>query len=680
MNMRYRDSVGFNIPLTASNYTDPRFSDKWGHFNDMYLGVTTPNGYILGTTVPPSQGRTFSVTGTDSSRFSINATTGELSLSNNSGLAEGTLNINIVASDLGSFAITIPVVSSSTSILFVDPTNGNDLNSGREPHLAKRTYDPAALSNPTIQCIKRGQILDLAVAMEFRNGTIFKGYGDPSLPKWGVRTEGGFINQFRNARKANGISAQGCSNVEIRDCNMLGGSTIQRNVDAYNVTNIAIKRCYFTGNIDHANSSGFSVNNNSSNFVFKFNETSGSLYGDGGYITATNSYDIQFNIFRSPNGTAGDCLQISDEGNVDQRCFDGYIAYNIASFGTTTTSGKGCLVISGTDYVTVEHNFIPRGNYFGISTGAAHIIIRHNYCFESSLNTTNNNEYGIGFASDNPSLAIDIYDNYCIRGARTISISENGSLWKRDDIFMQYNTIALSNLVPVRITVANTCDMQKNIFCSGVSNTTQSVGQGTTVSVNSGTISGFTSNGDGTGYFTTNTGVSSHAAVGDTITVTTASIPTDYTLLARQNGGSRLVVASAMSTDSVARTWERKKRYGTQNISNNTSQLALGTGLSLQPTLSGNCQNGQTVTASYTLPQGHTGLGEWVLNGRVATTGDSYAIPALTSASTDINGCRANGRNSAKLSFRLTITDPNGNISYVKGIWPDSTVYKTVIA
>ncbi len=683
LTMRYREDVQFNVPLTAANYTNSLFAGKWGHWNDMYIGTTSPNGYVLGNPIPELAGRTFSLTGTDAARFSVGSSTGIITLANNSGLTVGTLSINLVASDLGSFAISVPVVSSASSIMFIDQENGNDANSGREPHLPKVTYDPVAMSYPTVRCFKRGTTTTLNVPMDFGNNSVFKGYGNPSLDKWKLSTGGGYLHQIRNALKANGVDQQGCSNVSIYDCEFLGGATIQRNIDAYNVQELNVMRCYFDGNIDHSNSNGISVYGGCTNFVGKWNESSHTLYGDGMYIKQTNGYTVMFNYFGTPNGGNADCFQATDENSLNQRCFDGYVAYNIAMFlGNSSSSGKGGFVVGGTDYVTIEHNFVARGNYFGIGTGSAHCIIRHNYTYDCYRRPTIWNENGIGLAADTPVLAVDIYDNYCLLSARTLSISDNGTAFKRDDIYVNGNTFGIGSMRPVRRTTANTLDMQYNIFCAHPNNTVDTVGNGSVVSTNSGTISAFTSGGDGTGYFTTSTGAGSHTFTGDTVTVTTAGVPVDYTVTGRGNG-TRIYVVSGMATDTTARTWERKKRYAGHTIANNIEQLALGTGLTAMPTLSGTCQDGQTITATYIVPAGHTVTREWLINGRPISgqTGTTLSIPALSSATTDINGCRTGAAsNTAKLSFRLCVIDPNGIKSYVMGIWPDKQVYKTIVA
>lgn len=680
MNMRYRDDIDFNISLTSANYSNSLFSDKWGHWNDMYIGTTSPNGYVLGNPIPELAGRTFSLTGTDAARFSVGSSTGIITLADNSGLTVGTLSINLVASDLGSFAISVPVVSAASSIMFVDPVNGNDSNSGREPHLPKLTYNPPSLSYPQTHCIKRGTTLSLTAPMDFSNNNTFKGYGNPSLDRWKLQVEGGHIHQIRNARKGDGVSPQGCSNVAIYDCELLGGAAIQRGIDVYNVsTTMIVKRCYFASNISHSNSAGIKVSGGTTNFVFRWNETSTEVYGDGCYITSCNKYDVAFNILRTPNGTAGDCLQVTDELNYAGRCFDGYIHHNILLYNNPSTSSKGNMVIGGTDYVTIEHNLMPRGNYFNLSIGSCHSIVRHNYFYDATMSPTNNNESCIGYQSDGYTNSVDIYDNYLISSNKVINISTSGTAWQRDDNYINANTIALG-VKAMRSTVASTSDIQGNIFCSSYLNDYERVGAGSNVSLNTGSITSFTTNGDGTGYFTTT--ADNLLSIGDTATVTTASVPTDYTVIGKTQS-TRFTVTSAMGTDATARTWERKKRYATQNITGNIAQSGLGTALKAMPTLSGTCQDGQTITATYNVPAGHTVTREWLINGRAISgqTGTTLSIPALSSADTDINGCRTGAaNNTAKLSFRLCVIDPNGIKSYVMGIWSDKQVYKTIVA
>ena len=178
------DDPQFSVPLTEANYADSRVSDKWGYFNLMYVGVDTPNGYVLGTPIPPAAGRTFSLSG-DTGGLSIDSGTGQLTVSDATQIATaGTRAVTIAVSDLGDFAITVPVVdgteTSTATCTFYDSANGDDLNDGRQPHAPKQTLFTQFAGIPSGNILlKRGSTFT-GRALILQNNRVYRGYGDPS--------------------------------------------------------------------------------------------------------------------------------------------------------------------------------------------------------------------------------------------------------------------------------------------------------------------------------------------------------------------------------------------------------------------------------------------------------------------------------------------------------------------
>lgn len=671
MNMRNHDNVDFNLPLTPANLANTLFNDKWEYLNHMYLGTTTPNSYVLGTPIPTKSGRTFSLSGTDAAKFGIGPTSGQIYLADNTGLAAGNLSINVVTSDLGSFPITVPVVGTS-GYGFVDTVNGNDSNSGMQPHLPKRTFtDRSVFGWANNILFKRGSTV--TASLKLANNTVYQNYGDPSQPRTILYCPTNETYAVVNAFKANGVSLQGCSNIKVLDFDIKGGSTCQRGVNGYNIQGATVKRCSVSGNISNSNSQGILFNGNCSNVIVRHCDTADGLYGDGCYLTATAGIEVCFNTFRTPFGGAGDCLQITGENNFSQRCSNAYVAFNILDYRVATNSGKGSVVIQETDRYCFEYNFC-RGNYFGAGLVGSNCTARMNYIYDSKMSPTNSNEWALGLGANQYASSHDYHDNFILRSQRGLYLSGYSGPWDRVDLNWVGNTIALCSQA-LRATERWTGKMSNNILAANYDNSFTFAGNGNTAATVTGTITAIADNGDGT--YTITCGQAHRLGVGNTVTISgvtglsgsiaVLSVPSSTTF---KVAGTGLVLVSG--------TYAKDLEFSTIDTTGNFAQTQLGTVLPSNPTNSGTCQDGQTVTCSASLPAGHTAVYEWSLNGRVVYTGAAYTIAGGSSSQTNKN--MPTSRNFATLSCRVVVTDPQGNKSFVPAVWGDGLVYKQVVA
>lgn len=671
--MAYHDELAFNLPLTAANVADARFGDRFDCVHQMVVGVDSPIGYVLGTIAPHVDGMTYSLTGTDHARFSISST-GIITLTNPSGFSAGSKYFNVVNNVYGTIPVTVPVVNGSGAYRFYDSVNGDDANAGTQPHIPKKTL-PIGTPSVSTTYLKRGSTFTKTGAITLSDNQSFKGYGDPAQPKPVVIETSNLTNNF----EANSLNNIAFSDVEFR-----GGL---RGLSCTTVSTLDIMRCTARGcgKDGNNNSQGIYVKG-TNNPKIKHNEGY-DCYGDGIYIVSTTGLtrgEIAYNYSNAPVGNAGDCIQVTGEGNISKINRGLWIHHNIGNYDAVLDSSKGAFVLQGSHQCLFEHN-TAWGYYFGLSAGGTHNTIRHNYFAYSFCIPTNGNEFNF-IGSETHTDNLKIYDNASMFTYRGFNMSGYGSELDRVDIDARYNTIMFCREAS-KSTERATTNIKKNIFCANYINSHTYAGRGNTVANVIANVTAFTNNGDGTGTFTTSN--THNHFDGDTTVVSGVSVAMDKTwtvLTALTNTTFKVSgVASEPTATGLTGTATKVRAYTTINDINadNTYQASVGTVIKTRPTISGTCADGQTVTASITLPTGHTAAYQWRLNDAdiSGATSAAYTVAAGTSA-TALNKFvpQHSNLNLPRLSCVILVTNPAGDESYVTAVWPDNEVYKIVVA
>lgn len=762
----------FALPLTAQNVNDNFINDRYDFLDFMYLGTTTSNGYVLGTPIPFILGRTFSLSGTDAARVAISSI-GVLTLADNTGLAAGTLSFNIVVNDLGAIPITIPVVSPTGNAVFFDSVNGNDANSGRQPHLPKATFSDAFISGVTVYAIRRGS--EYIFTLQHSSGRTYCSYGDPSVARPQIRGVVGELYCVRNGYKTAGVPGSGFASFtscSYFDLDFVGNlNTTQVVFNAYNFSGtITAKRCSATGNISNANSSVFRAYVGA-NAVFRHNDIQ-VYYGDGIYCTQmSGTIECGFNLIKPPFGGAADCIQITGENDFAQRCKNIQIHHNILDYGrhSWTGSGKGSCVAQESDRVCFEYN-LCRGGYFGFGRGSNRLTERYNYYYDCNFyNPINTNTWGTGAGSDQPNGEHTSVANIVNGARRGISISgypRTGATqrWDRTDFVHLYDTIMncneaakaterwsglykclhinnynqqfqlnagfgdvaasvvknvyrLSQVGGVATLVVDSAQFEHTIRPDDSITIAGAIEAGYNVTVDvatvpssiTGTVTSLTQtaglaiaefdkpHGYKVGNSVTFAG-STPTAFNGAKTVTSVPTPTSLTFAIASGTASPATgtITTSMNSKCILTfpidagvpsiatgtiTVTKNLEFATQTVVV-TEQLGVGPTLNVIPTITGTCQDGQTVTCNTTAQVGITYEYQWILNEREAASGTSagFNIPAGTAANINKRMPVLNGLNTTQLGCIVIATDSLGRKSYIPALWDRWIAFKTVVA
>lgn len=684
MNAAYYPNWSFNLPLNEANVNNPLLSDRYDYKNYMYVGTTSPIGYVLGNIVEHVDGMTYALTGTDASRFSISAI-GEITLADNTGLVAGTLTFNVVHNLLGTIPISVPVVSPSSPVAFYDSVNGSEANSGRQPHLPKLVLDRSTTGWQPTLCIRRGSTY--SQSMRFGNNNTFRAYGNPIAPQPILTAPAPQIANITNADKSGqpGVP-QGCSNVLIEDFDIRCGPTVGRGVHLINVQNGVVKRCTVSGNAAGANSQAFVASGNCTGIVFRHCECR-DYNGDGIYITHTwsGANEVSFCHLRPPFGSGtADCLQITGQNNFGERCKQFKVSHNIIDYGIRAWigSGKGACVIQETDGYLFEYNLV-KGGYFGIGAMGSRGTLRFNYFFSCRFNNTANNEWGCGQGANQYSMEHAYYGNYVDFSNRGMIIGGYGAPaggWRRPDMEFMFNTV-MNCWEPMRCAERWTGEISDNIFVNnGYGNLVNNTGNGLVIADVTGTVTITQTAGVATVTFNNH-----YMGVGDLFTIEGANeagynlVDAPVTSTPNQNSFRYAVDPATPSPATGTITYRKKRKYTTQTISN-IGQNYLGSRINTPPTVTGTVQDGQTLTCNITAQAGITYTYQWLLNGNriSAATSSTYSIPALTSNS--INRFMPDQANFAEIQCLVVATDANGMKTNIFARFPNGLLSQRVVA
>ncbi|WP_326894591.1 hypothetical protein U8P73_36260 (plasmid) [Rhizobium beringeri] len=117
----------------------------------------------------------------------------------------------------------------ATTVIYIDPTAGNDSNTGTKPSQAIKTWAARTSkgSGTKTYPIRRGTVLD--AAMVLANNETVRRYGDPTLPAPKVSTTSAF-----------GLSGTDLAGATVQDVDISAG---QRAININRGTNFKAFRC-----------------------------------------------------------------------------------------------------------------------------------------------------------------------------------------------------------------------------------------------------------------------------------------------------------------------------------------------------------------------------------------------------------------------------------------------------
>jgi len=263
---------------------------------------------------------------------------------------------------------------------------------------------PADLSPYSVIKFKRG--IDITYDLQILSGKDYLAYGDSSLPKPIIRRSNPDLT----------IESNGVNDALIADLDLRGG---RRGLSFYSGSNIEILRCHLEGNTAHANAQGIYAKYVNGLKILQC--TSANTQGDVIYGTGCSNVNIEYNDFGATNGAAGDGIEFSHENKAGQRNSNIIIRNNIIRTDDLSNSGKGAIVVEGTDGYEISYNDVE-GQYFGISLSGTDGEI-----FENTVHGQDMVQYpygfGIGIGTAFPTDNVSIYGNRIFNCNRGVIVS-----------------------------------------------------------------------------------------------------------------------------------------------------------------------------------------------------------------------------------------------------------------
>ena len=321
----------FDIPFNAENWANSYISDRFDKLNASFITTITPNGYELGVFVLPQSGEVMSLGGADAALFTINSSTGMVTLTNADAVTtvNATLIVDVIGSIQGTFAgIKIKVLPSDGKFIFVDAVNGSDSNTGFSPEIPRQTVaTPAWFSNNQMRGIlfKRGSGVYPDVDINFSTRFTYGSYGNPQADMPTLLGGTTITNHVFETRTDAGTNA---SEVYISDLIIDGNNLLARPFRITNITpgggiyagllaEISIKNCIIrnngagnpAGNIDPQ---GIYAVGLGGKLILRHNKFE-NITGDGLYGINLSKSEIAFNDFDSPKGGEADCVQFPED-------------------------------------------------------------------------------------------------------------------------------------------------------------------------------------------------------------------------------------------------------------------------------------------------------------------------------------------------------------------------------
>lgn len=431
----------FNDPFNAANFLASRDSssllyERWTYLDYMYIGVDTPNGYVLcGEFWPHDAGTqpasaTFALSGTDAAKFSINSDSGAITLTDAASVTTaGDLSVTVVISGTGTavdgnYAITIPVVDDSSNVKFVSE-NGDDSNDGLQPHKPKlspqNTFaEQGSATGLYTVLYKRGGTFNDAY-ITTRNNRIIGGYGDISkVPAKIVSAAqaslpGGTGNPHLVENVRSGGSIVQNENITLRDLWLDGNDEAIRLIFLNNYQGsdtCHIHRIIADNNLNNANSSGIHIETlNGAPVRSRWCQVLSETKGDGYFVRDSDDIAVYCADIAPPGAGAADNVQVAYDGTSGQESNNVLFSHCIFRGEKGLSSTKGAVAIAGANQWLFDRCYMYGAPYFATSAGGTKGTIRACYSPESEF--SNNNRWAFGVGNEWPDAHdIDIADCY----------------------------------------------------------------------------------------------------------------------------------------------------------------------------------------------------------------------------------------------------------------------------
>jgi hypothetical protein len=400
--------------------------EKWGYYDCFFVGVDTPTGWEIGQVIFPRASFSYTFTCTNAG-IGFNHETATLYVADSDKIIESGqiyFDLTVTDSDQDDLSVSttlyINVVDNNSGIIFASSSVGDNVNSGKQPHIPYY-FDVSKAYQLDEYRFKRGDVWDQTFT--YNTTTKYSAYGSATKarPRFNY-TEGSYINGsgvVNNKDYAchptilSSGSFKSCTGVEINDMHFSGGIVVMRMV---NSPAFITKRCLVSDNIENENSSGLRASDIDNGMTIRFFETK-DIYGDGIYGVGLKSkyslYEIAYSDFDEPYDYQGDSIQITHENDSANWCYNVWIHHNKAKQNLSGSNTKGSVVVEGCSNYLVEHNELP-AKYFAIGAAGNNGTIRKNITYYGGLPDTNasqSNSWVVGAGADDIIHELSVYDN-----------------------------------------------------------------------------------------------------------------------------------------------------------------------------------------------------------------------------------------------------------------------------
>jgi hypothetical protein len=449
-NYNYVDATFEDIAPAYVSDLMPKWSDKFIKYTRMFVGVDTSNGFELGR-IEPITGETMSITAADIAAFSINPSTGMITLTDASLLtAAGTVNITVTGSIRGNFVIPIPVLDDDHKMFLFIANNGSDSNDGLQPHKPKLTpptegpFYASAASNSRVLCFRRGDTFVNYKGRSPRNGH-YIAYGDPASAMPHIIAKPGELSIIDDIN-----NCSGCLVEELRlDCN----GTAIRAVDFSNLNDadnstitgdyLSIRNCHGENNKADTNAALFYITPLASGRAFVSHCTFAKVEGESLYFrNAGEGSVVMFNDFPPPASRAGDTMQMA---RPNSGVATGYVSmFNIHRNSEDSASLKGAVASVTQD--SLFYGNVGQGKYFFHSLGGDFNVMFNQLCYNNGLRAGDpgyGDDYALGVANEFDDQDSNIIiGNVSVGGSVGLIVSSGGGKTNgRSDMVIRDNVI-----------------------------------------------------------------------------------------------------------------------------------------------------------------------------------------------------------------------------------------------
>lgn len=694
---------------TPSNFANAALNDRWSHWHRMIITTATADGYVLGTLpVPEDQliGGSWSLSGADAALFSINASTGQITLADAASVTAGNKSITVTTPAGGAYAITVPVLddtaagtTGSGSFRFYDSVDGDEGNAGTDVQDAKQLRPTS--TPPQYSYYKAGG------EYEHSNSTVYifsnsfsvpkyiYSYGDPSAARPRIYAAAGFTDDTNLME----VSSSSNANNNIADgIDWDGNGVVDRIFGEDSHTGLIINNCTIRNNHQSTGSQGVYFST-ASNFTFTHNDVY-DIHGDGLYIRKGTNGLVMFNEFAPVAGSGADCMQIVHENNRTRTNYRIYVYCN--AFQVANDTGKGGLACEGVAQIIVEGNG-SNCDFFGMAHGSWQGLHRDNVVYNKQPSRAAD---GIASGAEFPSGRMRITGNTVIYAADAFHISGynadkmakyvdgNTGGFMRVDVEQFLNTginssdlldydqphsgIALDNVA------VNTPDLVDYVN-KGVADLAYTVAGGHITSVTSdGTDATVTFDGYHDFWLPCSITVAGFNETEYNGTFSIKSIGANNTIVYTHTAGTPATPATGNGTLTGAVVYGTID-YATNHSTSNVSKMPSLVSLPFITAPSNVATEGYNVGISYTLKTNQTAEIRWLVNGKIMTDYNDFAyftVPYDYSdyyKDFDLSSLGVSGLDTPDVACKLLLDDGLGNKSVITSIWSDTSLPNKLI-